>query len=86
MARSGRGPPWRQVLLSPNSTVANVVLGQTHGAAEYLTRNITVLPITVAAAAAAVFINRPRVQAACLVVELLMWVGYFGFQQNALTG
>lgn len=73
-------------LLAAVTVVSNIVLGQRPGAEEYPAQNITVLPMTVAAGLAAIFVRRRAVQVVCLVVELAMWAGYYGFQQSALAG
>jgi hypothetical protein len=52
----------------------------------FLRADIAVAPMVAAGAVAAIFINRPRVQAACLVVVFAAWGIYFATFQSPLVG
>lgn len=68
------------------TVISNWALGEAHGLADFLQQNLAVLPMSLAAGLAAVFIRNRWVQWACLAVELAAWAWYFGALQSALAG
>ncbi|HEY2357691.1 MAG TPA: hypothetical protein VGH86_09595, partial [Phenylobacterium sp.] len=52
----------------------------------FLRQDIVVLPMTLVAVVAAIFVRRPRIQAACLAVEFGAWAVFFARFQGSLTG
>ena len=63
----------------------NTAFGQTAGLGDWLDKSRAVLPLTLAAVAAAIFKQR-AVQACAVIVELAAWAWYFTSLQSTLTG
>jgi hypothetical protein len=63
--------------------LANSLLGE--AGSQWSAQNLAIVPMTVATAAAAIFITNSWVQALALAVQILGWIWYFTALQTSLT-
>ena len=66
--------------------IYNAVYDVSPSGFDFLRQDIAIAPMALAGAVAALFIRRPRVQVACLLVEALAWVIYFAKFETSLSG
>ncbi|HEY3813828.1 MAG TPA: hypothetical protein VGL66_11435 [Caulobacteraceae bacterium] len=74
------------VVLCVVTIAVNSLLGQAAGIGQWMEQNVAVIPMLVAAVAAAIFIRVRWVQFVCVGVELAMWGWYFAALQPPLKG
>jgi len=67
------------------TVVANAMLGHAAGVSQWSAQNIVIVPMTIATAVAAIFINRRYVQGVALAIQIVGWIVYFVALQSALS-
>jgi hypothetical protein len=73
-------------MLSVVTIITNAGLGQSGGAMQWPAQNLVIIPMTIAAGIAAIFIRMRWVQACAVTVQILGWFWYFAKLQSALSG
>lgn len=65
------------------TVIANALLGQ--AGSQWPAQNLVIIPMTLATAAAAIFIRNPWIQTLALVIQIAGWIWYFAALQAALS-
>lgn len=68
-----------------SALVVNLVFGAGFAVQEWLSQNLVVAPMTVAAGVATIFARTRWVQAVCAMLSLGCWITYFATLQSALS-